>query len=142
MNAKERKEKINHIIKGITEEKNLFKQKFILINSIINKADELDILFNKYKLKVEDWNISEIKRDIILSFVELTDLNIIFDNIQEFKSELDEYIEDLPESKQEAMQDKYAELDDIDEITFYIFDTYDEVIEFLDKTIDTLTSML
>ena len=144
MNAKERKYRIKYIIEQLIEGKQKFKTYKEKIKLLFTKLDDLDCLISESGLESNDIiDVPEIRVNILLAFISETEFEKMFEHIEEFKNDLADYIEELSNSKQEAMDEKYEEFDNIEDFIDYgSFESYEEVIEAIKDIEKKLHSML
>lgn len=144
MNAKERKEKIKSIIEQLIDDKEQFCSYEEQIKIIFTTLDELDYLITKSEIdSIDVIDVPEIRTNILNAFINKTTFERMFERIEDFKSELFDYAEGLSNVKQEAIETKYQELEDIEDFIDYgSFETFDEVIKAIDDVEKQLRSTL
>lgn len=144
LTANERKEKIKSILKQLIEEKEQLLNYEEEIKRIFTKLDDLDCLITKSEIESSDvLDVREIRTSILNAFISKTEFERMFERIDEFKSELEDYIEELSNSKQEAMETKCQELDKIgDFFDFDTFESFEEVISHISDVENKLKSTL
>lgn len=116
MNRVEQKERLVELIELIENS----------IAGLENISDDLDDYANEYesmysRLLGDGYSASDImdepeeyKAKLLKQMLENNaDLSTIEDNLDSFKSELDDYAYDLPPSRQEKLEERYSDWDDI-----------------------------
>jgi hypothetical protein len=111
MNRTEQKERLKDILYSIADLKNELKGKIKDIELAYRKIDDLsDTIYNL--VQVDSWDEEQLKSDILKAIFEDT-LTNVHEELYDFKSDLDAYIEELSENKQESLEEKYCNLEDV-----------------------------
>jgi hypothetical protein len=114
MNRTEQKERLNDVIELINE---VIKD----CTSFIPKYNTLVDDYSKLYDKLEDMCITEALEDdietfeskLISTYLDSTEYESIKEMIYDFKSDIEEYMEEISESKAEQLQERYGDLEEV-----------------------------
>ena len=143
MNRTEQKEIIKDILAVIDDTKSNLKYKELEIQKVLKLAEQLDD-------SLQDINVSdafdlEDFTDRLFTEAVGEELTVVYDEIYNFKSELDDHISELSESKAEKLEERYSQLDEVLEKfdqSHQEYESIENALEHIEDAIDMLKDML
>lgn len=113
MNNTEQKERLNDILLILKDAKEELQDKIPIIETVFFKIDNLfDDIYSVVDV-TDSWDSESLKIDIITNILENSQLADFYEQITEFKYDIDEYISELPYNHAEHLEEKYINLDNI-----------------------------
>lgn len=135
MNRTTQKELLSDILNMIADLKDELANKESEVEAIFDQISQLgDSIYNL--AQVDEWDEEELKTNIIRAIVDESQMEEIHDMLYSFQSDLNEYMEEISETKRESLEERYADLETVLEMMQY--DDTDETLEnVLDRVIET-----
>ncbi|SDX94150.1 hypothetical protein [Thermoactinomyces sp. DSM 45892] len=107
---------------------------------VLTKVDELDEELQE--LDIQSWDTDQLKQEIISGVLEEC-INDVSNEVESFSSELNEYMDELSESRREKIEERYCDLDEVTEIlSDRDYDDLDDVFDRIDDAERMLEEML
>lgn len=142
MNRTEQKERLSDVLDMIKDLKEELANKISDVDVAFKKIDDLgDTLYNI--VQVDEWDDEELKKNVIKAILEESYMMETRDLLYDFKSDLDSYMSEISESRQEKLEERYAELEEVIE-KFEIGeddDSIESVIERVEEAEDVIKQM-
>ncbi|WP_310877085.1 hypothetical protein [Priestia megaterium] len=142
MNRTEQKERLSDVLDMIKDLKEELANKISDVDVAFKKIDDLgDTLYNI--VQVDEWDDEELKKNVIKAILEESYMMETRDLLYDFKSDLDSYMSEISENRQEKLEERYAELEEVIE-KFEIGeddDSIESVIERVEEAEDVIKQM-
>lgn len=142
MNRAEQKELLKHIIEVAKSTVNSLKSKEEWFEITLRKVEELWERLDDVG-GLDDYDEQDIKESIIKNFFE-SELEELHDLAVDFQDNLDSYRDELSESRQESLSEKYFDLDEVVEKFNQSSAEYDDIenaVEHIEEAIVMLSEM-
>lgn len=143
MNRTEQKSIIKDILAVIDDTKSNLNYKELEIKKALKLAEQLDDSLQDIDV-VDVFDLDDFTTRLFEEAVG-EELTIVYDEIYNFKSDLDDYISELSESKAEKLEERYCQLEEVlDKFdqSQQEYDSIENALEHIDEAIDMLKDML
>ena len=138
MDSKERKSRIKEIIDLIDDLTSEISNGEKDIKTAVDKAYELDSFLGIIG-EVDGWDIEELEKNIFVGFIHNTNYIGVREEIEEFKTDLDEYMYELSENRREKIEEKYDELEEV--INLFEVNNYETAEEIKDSLFEAISKL-
>ena len=140
MNKTERKQQILDIINTLNDCVTDIKSNTPKIAALTTKIEQLNSEFEDLPSEVYGWNHEELISSLHKAIIDGSNLEDLRDQTYHFKSEFDEYMSGLTESKREPLEDIYGTLGDI--VESFTYEQGEEIDDFLSRLDDAKNMLL
>lgn len=139
MDRREQKERLKEIIESLDLLKNDLNGIENEVIDTFKKIEEIHSILDNLGVEFDG---DSLKQEVLLAFYENTNLECALTEIEDFKSEIEGYAEELSESRREKIEERYCDLDTVIELLdAERLESIDDLLTNIDECLEYLKEM-